>query len=97
MLGWEPGILAYLARYTRLGTPLCTVLQELVYFVAGVREQGGIMMHFVGASPQRHGLRLADGWGIDNPQSYEHGARVLGPSDTKFHCGYTVRRTVYPH
>jgi hypothetical protein len=26
MLGWEPGILEYLARYICLGTPLCTVL-----------------------------------------------------------------------
>jgi hypothetical protein len=97
MLGWEPGILAYLARYTCLGTALCTVLQELLYFVAGVREQGSIMVHFVSASPKRHGLRLADCWGIDNPQTYEHSARVLRPSDTKFHCGCTVRRTVYPH
>jgi len=94
MLGWEPGILEYLARYTCLGTPLCTVLQELLYFMAGVREQGGIVMHFVGASPKRHGLWSADGWGIDNPQPDEHGARVLRPLDTKFHCGCTVRRTV---
>jgi len=94
MLGWEPGILEYLARYICLSTPLCTILQELLDFVAGVREQGGIMVHFVGASPKRHGLWLADGWGIDNPQPDEHDARVLRPSDTKFHCGCTVCRTV---
>jgi hypothetical protein len=38
MLGGEPGILEELARDTCLGTPLCTVRQELLYFVAGVRK-----------------------------------------------------------
>ena len=97
LLGWEPGILEYLARYTGLDTSLCTVLQELLYFMASVLEQGGIMVHFVSTAPERHGLRLADGWGIDNPQPYEHGTSMLRPSDTKFHCGCAVRRTVYPN
>jgi hypothetical protein len=94
MRSWDPGILEYLARDICLGTPLGTVLQELLDFVAGIREQGGIMVHFVDASPKRHGLWLADGWGIDNPQPDEHGTRVLRPLDTKFHCSCTVRRTV---
>jgi hypothetical protein len=94
MLGREPGILEGLVRDTRLGTPLRTVLQELLYLVVGVREQSGIMVHFVGACPKRHGLRLANGWGIDNPQPDEHGARAVCPSDTKFHCGCTIHRTI---
>src|SRR5262249_35005419 len=69
----------------------------LLDFVAGVRQQGGITVRFVGAPPNRHGLGLADGGGIENPQPDEHGARVLRPSDTQFYCGCTVRRTVEPH
>jgi hypothetical protein len=94
MLGGEPGILEELIPDTCLGTPLCTVLQELLYFMAGIRKQGGIMVHFVGACPKRHGLWLTDGWGIDNPQPNEHGASVLRPADTQIHGGCTVGRTI---
>jgi hypothetical protein len=66
MLGREPGILEELARDTCLGTPLRIVCQELLYFATSVREQGGIMVHLVGACPKRHGLRLTDSWSIDN-------------------------------
>lgn len=34
------------------------------YCMMGLREHGGIMVHFVGASSKRHGLRLADGGGV---------------------------------
>jgi hypothetical protein len=97
MLGWEPGILEELACDTCCGTPLCTVLRELLDFLASVRQQGGIMVHLVGASPKRHGLGLADGGGIDNPQTDEHGSRGLRPSDTKFHCRGTVCGTIEPN
>src|SRR5262245_53183504 len=63
----KPGILEAVARNSCLGTALGTVRYELRDFVAGVCEQGGIMVHFVGACPKRHGLWLADGWGVDNP------------------------------
>jgi hypothetical protein len=95
MLGWQPGILEYLARYTRLGTSLCTVPQELLYFVAGVRQQGGIMVHFVSTCPERHWLWPAYCRGIDDPQPYDYSTRTLRPLDTEFHCGGTVRRTVH--
>ena len=97
LLSRETTILEELAGNICLGTAPRTVLQELLYLVVGVRQQGGIMVHFVGACPKRHRLRLADGWGIDNPQPDEHSARVLRPSNTKFHCGCTVCRTVQPN
>ena len=95
LLGGETNILEDLAGDIGLSTAPCTVLQKLLYFVAGVREEAGIMMYFVGASPNRHGLWLTDCRGIDNSQPYEHSARALRPLDAECHCGGAVRRSVH--
>src|SRR5207249_5805668 len=97
LLGGETNILEDLAGDRCFGTALRTVLQELSYLVAGVREHAGIVMHFVGASPNWHGLWFTDGWSIDNPQPYEHSTRASRPLDTEFHRGCTVLRTVHPN
>jgi len=93
-LGGRTDLLPRLVRDSCLGTALPKVAQEPRHFVIGFREQYLITLGFVSGCPKRHGLHLADCWGIDNPKADEHSVPALRPADAKSYGTCAVHRTV---
>jgi hypothetical protein len=93
-LGGRTDLLPRLARDSCLGAPLPKVPQELRHSVIGFHKPHLITLRFVSGCPKRHGLRLADRRGIDDPKADEHRVPTLRPANAKFQGACAVHRTI---